>query len=325
MKVFDLVVYAIIAFVLVVLINIIFLSIWPPASNVDIISSAIQKAQSQSLLGKTVLVSDAKYQPNEILTPSFFYEKFNKSDVLIAFECISPLICCPRQSEAANSKECKNNIEWDYNFVRFKESTRVPTNVRCINVNDMIACKVYFGSSPPQGEIKSAEYVGEEAGSVEIKVVIENTGLSQLAGGRTTMNLYKKDGNDWFITDYVSDVEEVEIIQPKEIYTLFWNLTPKNTGKYKAEFIFEAINGGFDKKSVEFDKNRNTACIADETSMDTSFNSETGQYEETHYCNGCNYSYECTMVWNNKIPTAQFYVRTKDQTYCNKSTYSGTC
>ncbi len=325
MKVFDLLIYSIIAFVLVVLLYSVFQMLWPPASNLDIISLSIQKSQSQSLLGKAVKADDVKYQAGEILMPSFFEKYFNKNDVLIAFECISPLICCPRQSEISTGQECKDNITWDYNFIRFKESAKVATYTRCISVNDMMTCKVYFGSNPPQGLIKSVEYLGEEAGSIEIKVSIQNTGLTQLAGGKTTMNLYKKAGSDWFPTDYISDVETVEIIQPNELYTLFWNLSPKNTGRYKAEFVFESINGGQDKSSVEFDKNTNTACIIDETRTDTSLNSETGQYEESHYCTGCNYSYECAMAWNNKILDAQFYVRTKEETFCNKSTYQGTC
>jgi hypothetical protein len=239
-------------------------------------------------------------------------------------ECTDPENCCIRKSDQDNKNKCEKPFEWDYDYFEPKITGPVITNVRCLRYNGLPKCTIYFGKAPAQTEVNKINLMNTTSTSTELEVIVKNSGANELAFGKATLKLYKKSVNEWIETDYTQEPQEVTTLMPQESSHLYWSLTPKNPGKYKAEFTFEALNAGHDKKAIEFDKSVSVTCQINESKTDTLIG-ENGKFNELHYCNNCEYSYDCANAWKAKIPSKTFYPMTKEQTYCIKDTETGAC
>lgn len=320
MKVFDLFIYSIIALIIIA----IFLAIaqnFPPLDEAStMIKKALDEARIDPNLGKVFLVGTLNYEKDGLISSS----GLTLEETLTSIECTNPEICCIRKSEQNQNEECKKAFEWDYDFINSKESKKVNTFVRCIDIDKINSCKVYIGLMPSQTKVNLVEIIGENArGNTEIKAILENIGQTTLANATAHLKLLKKVNQKWIQTDYELDSKEILILQPSEEKTLYWEIQTINLGEYKATILFEAKEGGFNENSVEFTKTKNSFCKKTNIG-ETIYNAENDNYEELHHCEGCNYANECANEWN-KESNETYYPKSKDYAYCIKNTPNENC
>ncbi len=321
MNTFDLLIYAIAAIALVA----VFLALaqnFPGAeNNSTLIKKSLDEARLDPNLGKTFLVGTLNYEKNNLMSSSGLAPQ----GVLLSIECINPDYCCVRKSQQIKNQTCDKYFEWDYDYMQAVQTKKINTFVRCVDIEQINTCKVFVGTSPAQAEIESVENIGENSmGNTEIKVTLTNSGTSTLAQGSATLKLYKKASEKWIQTNYETDVQEVELIQPNEKKILYWEVNPANLGEYRATIKFEANNAGFNERSVDFNKMENNFCTATGIG-ETVYSAKNNNYKELHTCEGCNDAYECVNAWNKKNAITTFLPESKDYAYCVKSSENGSC
>ena len=322
MNAFELIVYAIAALVFILVVIGVFQQFLQPENPLTQIKKSIELAQTQTMLGHTVENGYLDY-PNDFT--AFARNLADKKNTIVSFECNNPSDCCIRKTDANSRETCTKAIDWDYDFVKINQPKKISTNTRCVLIQGMPVCKVYLGTLPAQAKVFSIDSLGTNLGATQIKITLKNTGSIQISYGTVRLELYKKSINGWELTDYNSSSKEVPLIVPQEKHILFWDITPNNIGEYKAEFIFDAQNGGSDQNFIIFTKETNSYCAIDGSPSETVQNMTNGTYEEIHYCTGCSYSHECVGAWSKETPSTTFYPQSKDQTYCTKSTFEGNC
>lgn len=315
-------IYGIAAITTIILFFILIQYVLAPESNTKIIASSIDRAQTQTNLGKTVNLGLLLYEEDYRLQKT----DLAKDKPIISFECTNPNYCCIRKGEQDKKYECDKQVSWDYDYFSTNLTQKILTSTRCIRVDGVGVCRVYLGSLPAQAAIDKLEVLEDKAGIGELKVTLKNTGSQQLALGKNSLKLYKKanDGS-WALTDYYSDSKDVPNIIPGEKSAILWSINPTNSGTYKAEFKFEGQNAGFDQNAIEFVIDKTLSCIVTDTENQTIPNSENTYFEEIHYCAGCSYSFDCANAWTKKTGGKVFYPLDKDSAYCIKETYDGNC
>ncbi|MFA6064492.1 MAG: hypothetical protein WC746_01480 [archaeon] len=322
MKVFEILVYAIVALALIMLFFSLIPILLPQETPLTQLKKSVELAQTQTMQGKTISEGYLNY-PKEFNIDA--QDLADKQKAIVSFECNNPSDCCIRKTDANEKIKCTKPIEWDYDFINVKETKRILSNTRCIRIEGMPVCKVYFGLVPAQASINKLDLIGENNNTTQIKATLKNLGAIQITYGTISMSLYKKSSNGWDLTDYNTIQKEVPLIMPRESTTIIFDVLPGNIGEYKAEFTFDALNGGNDQNSITFKKETNTSCVIDESTTDTVQNAINGIYEEIHYCTGCTYAHECVGAWSKKNPNQTYYSKTKDETYCTKGTFEGQC
>jgi len=322
MKVFEIVVYAITALVLVLLLFAVIQQFLPPENPLNQLKKSVELAQTQTMQGKTINDGYLNF-PRDFSLDAI--DLADKTKVIVSFECNNPNDCCIRKADANAKVKCTKPIEWDYDFINVSETKKILTSTRCIRIEGMPVCKIYVGIFPAQAKISKLEILGENQGATQIKTTLKNEGGIQIPYGTITLILYKKSSNGWERTDYNNIQKEVSLIMPQETTTLFFDISPENIGEYKAEFTFDALNSGNDQNFIIFNKQTNTSCVIDESLTEIVQNAQNGIYEETHYCTGCLYAHECVAVWSKKMQDKSFYPRTNVETYCTKGSYDGQC
>jgi len=309
MNVFELVIYSIAGLALLLLFFSLLPYFFPTETSTKQIVKAVEEAQTLTMLGKTMNLGALSYSRDYQL----FKEDFDEKKVLITFECVSAKECCIRKSDQGKNYTCDNPIEWDYNFIKIKETKKVTTAVRCTREQGFSLCKIYIAGLPAQAKVDKIELLNLAEGIAEIKLTLKNIGLNELAFGKNSLVLYKKSENTWIETDYASEEKETQNIMPGEKETILWSINPKNTGEYKALFRFEAQNAGFDENSIIFTLDKTSLC-----------NTDTNTYQEIHSCSECTYSVDCATAWDKKTGKT-FYPLDKERAYCTKTTYEGNC
>ncbi|MFA6268744.1 MAG: hypothetical protein WC652_02955 [archaeon] len=321
MNTFNLAIYGIVTIALILL----FLNLIPqfltPESNNKLISTTLEMAQTQTYLGKTINLGALLYPEKYTLQK----DDLSKDKPIISFECLTPNDCCIRKQDQNKDYKCTKPVSWDYDFFSTKESHTTNTSVRCIRIDGVGVCKVYFGTLPAQAQVGIIEILDTSTGNAEVKVNVKNVGSGQLAFGQNSIKLFKKSTTDWIETDYYSEPKEVNTIMPQEKYSFLWSISPKNSGEYKAVFKFEGQNAGYDENYVIFTLDKSNLCNTTEQQTTTTFNAENSNYMEIHYCTGCSYSFECANTWSKKENGKEFVPLDKDSAYCTKLTYEGSC
>lgn len=321
MNVFNLFIYAIVVFILIA----IFLALaqnFPAMEETStLIKKSIEDARITPNLGKTYLVGTLNYNKDGLIRST----GVSPQGTIASIECINPSYCCIQKSQQSQNEECKKSFEWDYDFVRPIESRKVNTFVRCTNVEQISTCKVYIGSPPAQAEVISVENIGENSeGNTEIKATLNNMGSIPIANATATLKIFKKTKGDWVLTDYENESKEVLILQPNEKQILYWEIKLINLGEYRATILFESQNAGFNEGSLDFNKTENTLC-KDTTIGETVYNAENNNYEELHYCEGCNYAHECANAWGKRDTITTYYPKSSAYAYCVKTSAEGSC
>jgi len=321
MNLFEILIYSIAAFALILVFLGIIYYFTEQETNTKIIQRELIKAQAQINLGKTINGGQLNFEKDNSMEKS----DIEKENTLVSFECINPQNCCTRETDRDKTTKCDKAIRWDYDFVQFNENKRITLNTRCERISGVPVCKVYISGTPPQAKVKKIELLTKTLGTGEIKVTVENSGGQTLTFGKNTLTLFKKVTDGWQETNYPEEIKEVETIASGESYSFLWSINPKNSGNYRADFKFEAKNGGFDENGIEFVIDKTLSCKIDSRAVETTFDSATGNYLENYYCTGCSYSFECSNAWTAEYPTKNFIVKTKDATYCVKQEANGSC
>lgn len=319
MNAFEIIIYAVAALALILVFLTLILPMLSPGDNLPAIKTALENAKLSTNLGKTISLGALPYAKGATILAS----SFDKKTMLLGIECTSPTDCCPIKTKAATN--CDKAINWDSTFFTTSREKNIYTYVRCIQVNSLPACKIFFGGNPAQAAIEKATPNGANAaGEEQITLTIKNTGSLPLTNATTTVELYKKGPEGWVITDYPSAPKATEILQSGEKTTINWVIAPQNVGEYRALFTFASLDGGFDKKPADFNKIQNTICTAT-TTGDTIFDPDTGAYKEMRECAGCSYAYECAGTWQAKEPSKTFQPESNTEAYCTKTTQGGNC
>lgn len=327
MKIFELLVYAIIAVVLVGIAVTLFNSFFPKEDLLVEIKQGIKIAQTESYLGKTIEIGQKTIEKDFIINKSFF----DTAQLSLAFECNNPSLCCIRNTEQEASYNCTKPIEWDYTNIIVKTSTQIKVNLRCIKQNELPVCRIYFGSKPAQAQVTEIQ-LNQSNESITAIVKAKNSGENNLAQGKMNLILEKLVNNKWDVTEeefpeQVIETEEPSILMPGQEHSFVWEVKIFTPGTYRANFIFEGQNAGFDKNSINFDVEFNSYCKPIIESTYELFEENNGTlFKEIKKCENCNYAYECATAWQTKYPTINYEVLTKDTTYCiKKSLGSASC
>ncbi len=313
MKPFMLIVWAIVAVMLVLIVTSLFYSYLQPKSIAQELRESIEKAKSPIFIGKSVVLLD-KSIANDTLFSRSIFDTVSDS---VAFECNDPKDCCPK------GELCDKPIEWTYTNIDFKSALQKNIYTRCYYEKSLAICRVYVGKAPAQATIVSSHELKRDASGVIVSLKVINSGEITMAFGEANIILEKEASGKWVDTKDTFVKQEIDSLLPKAEHTFVWVINPTNIGKYRILFHFESINSGFDENTLVIDINKNSFCVVDETQTNTIPSENT--YREIHYCNGCNYAYECAGVWGENSTGVTYTPYTKDETYCTKQTETGSC
>ncbi len=303
MKVFDLLIWAIVSIVLVFLVIIIFNALMPKEDLMQDLKNATILAENPNMLGKLVYVGN-KYVENDFLLSKTNFELVKRS---MAIECTNPNDCC------ALGEKC-SKIEWDYTYAIFKQRKQTHFYVRCYE-EKISVCRIYFGKMPAQAEVIKVELLSKDGTNSTYKSVVKNTGEANLSYGEATIKLYKLVNNNWELTSESFPTQTINLLSPGQEHSFIWNIETKTLGHYRAEFIFSGNNSGYDSKNFDFNTLENEGCFIIEGKEDLFANEDLNKINERRYCTGCNYAYECLNAWKEKEPTKEWELLTMESTY----------
>ncbi|MDD4250922.1 MAG: hypothetical protein PHX27_01885 [Candidatus ainarchaeum sp.] len=313
MNIFELLIWGIIAIILLG-IGISFFNQTNQVTNINTeIENALQFAQTNEKLGQIVTLNSRKIESDYLLLKKDF-ETNNQS---IALECTNPNLCCP------NKEKC-DKIEWDFEKIKFKNERSYDFFIRCVRDNIFI-CRIYFGQMPAQAKINEIKILDDQGTSTKFNVIVTNSGKINLFQGENSIVLYKKVKNDWEKTPEVFPIQNISMLMPNQTHTFLWNIETKTSGEYRAESKFLGENSGFEIKQYDFNVTENSFCIIDETKTQTIFDNTTQKYREIHYCNNCNYSFECVTEWAKENPDIIWNIIDKEKIFCEKNLLQETC
>ncbi len=288
-------------------------------NSVDIIKNSLQDAQVPGNMGKTISLGALPYPKNATIGK----EDLTYSQMSVAIECTSARECCPRDADLGG-KKCDKVLSWDYDHLTVSTDKRIDTYVRCLSEKGYPVCRVYFGSAPAQAKIDSiSKPVETQSGEINLTVTIKNLGAVPAPIGENSLVLLKKVNGDWQESDYDSNAKETPAVMPGEKQIMYWTISPKNIGEYKARFRYSALDSGFDEKSVDFNRAVMSQCNRTEGTT-TIFDPESQKFWEIHNCENCNYSFECVAAWAN-YTKKEFFGINATSAYCNKDTENGSC
>jgi hypothetical protein len=320
MNVFDLVIYAIAALAVILLFFQLLNVFFPQTTEISKIKSALNTAILESFNGQSVSAGIIQYQGGTTIDVA----QFDTKDKLVAFECNNSGVCCIKASDAPK-QECKKEFSWEAAYLKVTQTKQALTTVRCTRINNYPACKIFVGSLPAQAKIQRIEVLEQNKAIGEIKITAQNSGATTIEPGKLTLKLYKKVGAEWMLSDYISDPKDVPAIVTGENYPVLWSINPKTSGEYKAEFTYDALNGGLDKNSTTLIIDAASNCVIDNsTPSETTYYPDTGNFREVHSCTGCNYAYECAAAWSTQTGK-QFIGVGQNQAYCVKTSENGNC
>ena len=320
MKVFDLVIYAIVFLVLIILFYELINAFFPPSTEIGKIKNALTIAQTEGYNRKSISAGIIQYQNGLTIDAAQFASK----DLLIAFECNNAGVCCIKAGDAPQQK-CDKEFSWDPTYLKVNETKQALTTIRCTRTNNYPLCKIFVGSLPGQTKIEKIEVLEQNKAIGELKITTTNSGSTIIAPGKLSLKLYKKLGTSWTPTDYTSEPKDVETIVPGENYSLLWSINPKNSGEYKAEFTYESMNGGLDTSYAILTIDSTIACtINNSIPSETIYYPDTSEYREIHSCSECNYAYECASAWSTQTGKT-FIGISQNQAYCAKTSENGAC
>jgi hypothetical protein len=300
MKIFQLVITAIVAIALIALFFTYINSLNSPENLNSQIKKAIIQAEDPSYMGKTIMFSFNVTQ-NQLL----YTKDFDLSKRSLAIECTDNSICC------AKGEEC-NKIEWTEEYAQFNKAKKINFYARCLEEGISI-CRIYFGKMPAQAELKEIRKTSQNNLTINFEVDVKNSGKQNLSLGENKLKLYKKVAFDWEESDFKKESKNISMLAPDQEHTFLWEITIPSYGEYKAEFIFEGQNSGFDIKTIDFNINENTACQRSEK-VEYVTDPESG-VREIHYCEGCNYGYECYAKWKEIMPEKEWEILNKEAVY----------
>jgi hypothetical protein len=310
MKPIQMIVWAIVAIALILLfVNYIIPEV-TPENVTTIIRNNFVAAENPGQLGKLLFLGEIDLEKDELVSQSMF----ELTDRELAFECTSVDECC------AKGEKCNKAIEWDYTHIKTKRNTKSNLYLRCIK-DELPICRAYVGKQPAQAEIINL-VKDQDNTSISLQVFVENTGEFDLAFGKNSLILQKKVGERWFDGEEEFETKEIERIPVDGQHIFVWEINPQIFGEYRAITKFEGNNAGFDEKSVEFTITENTACVTIDKN-ETTFDGDI--YKEIHYCEGCNYAFECLAEWNKKNPTIDYELMDLERVYCTKNSFEGVC
>jgi hypothetical protein len=300
MKVFQLMVTAIVAIALITLFFTYINSLNTPDNLNSQIEKAIIKAENPIFMGKTIF-----FQSNITQNQLLYTKDFDITKRSLAIECTDNSICCSK------GEEC-NKIEWNGEYAQFNKTDKINFYLRCIEEKVSI-CRIYFGKMPAQAELKEIRKSSQSNLKVNFEVDVINSGKQNLALGENSIVLYKKVGFDWEKSDFEEENKNISLLAPEQEHTFLWELIIPSYGEYKAEFIFEGDNAGYDSKTIDFNITENTDCGRIEQ-VEYIADPESG-VREVHYCEGCNYGFECYAKWKEIMPEKEWEILGKDSVY----------
>lgn len=312
MKVFDLLIWGIITIAVFFVILNIFGNLLQEEPIEKKIETELKNAQLPFFMGKTILVGTTILNQNQQLSENYFD---TRTKTLI-IECNNENICCPL------GEDCPKSIKWDPKNLITNKTTTTTIFVRCIKIEDYPACKIYIGKKPAQATINEINILQQTNSQIILELIVENTGNQNLSFGSASFELFRKVGSEFQKIEHKLDSQEIMFLPISTKNTFLWEIDLDLAGEYKAQFIFKGENAGFDKKEIEFNIEYNTECEINKEKAeivmitDQEIISQGFLQKEYHYCNNCNFAYECLAVWRTQYPEIQFNLDSKERVIC---------
>lgn len=312
MKVFDLLVWSIVTIAIILVV----INFYGNLNNDEPIETKINNKLDEALLpinmGKLLLVGNLELKKDYILSRTYF-DTIKKSLVI---ECSSESLCCP------NGEECPKIIEWTPENLTLKNTNNTKIFVRCFEINNFPACKIYVGKAPAQAKIKEIKLINQIDTSATFEIIVTNTGEATLFFGKTNFELYSNINGNFEKIDLELPTQELANLPVNTQHTFIWTIDTYLPGEYMAKFLFEGENAGFDFNTFDFNTTFNTNCQIDKEKEETKYITDEdlitqGVYaKHYYYCKNCNAAWECLAVWKKEFPDANFNIENKERVSC---------
>lgn len=320
MKVFDLVIWSIVALALIFLAINIFNALFP-TENLELkISNKLDQASSPAFSGDLLFVDNEIISKDRIILRDSF-DNVKKS---IALECTDEANCCPL------GEDCEKAIKWDYERMIAQKTIDTEFYVRCIRIEDLPVCRIYIGKKPAVSKIKEVELTNSTNGSNTFNITVTNSGENILALGTIDLELYKNVNGMFELYDDNFVSQKVKFLPINQEHTFIYSIFTDLAGEYKAKFIFSGDNAGLDINNFIFSTAENQNCsVSNKIEITENISDEKkdeGYYDkEYYYCNNCNYAFECLTEWNKTHPDTNFELETKERVFCYSISGGSSC
>ncbi|MFH1256890.1 MAG: transglycosylase SLT domain-containing protein [Candidatus Diapherotrites archaeon] len=289
-SVFRLLIYAIVALMMVwIFFAYIVPALWPPQTTFDEISKAVNF--SEGIDGKS-------YSKEIFYNKDFALDAEGALDTQIrsvTFQCLAADYCVD------------GSLSVDPRYFASNENQSLMTTFRCLYEKELYACRIYFGKTPAQLELKEIDFKQKfdlSSEKVSGSVSVENTGSLKAFNALLEAKAYKKRlvNGQWqkTLAKEVSQQFSLEESQSQE-FPLELSLT--ESGLYELDLRVSADEAGYDTAVVEFEVTApgiTPGCTATTSETAPSLSIDGVQCEQKFYCTGCNYAFECRELWQGK-------------------------
>ncbi|MFA5763245.1 MAG: hypothetical protein WC915_00350 [archaeon] len=306
MKPFDLLVWAIVSIILIIIMVTIFNSFFPQPDVITEINKKISLAETNFNLGTTVFVGNLQV-PKDFFISQNSFGLTNRS---VAIECTDQLACC-------NKNDKCEKIEWDNTYALFNQSKTLNIYVRCYE-NVISICKIYLGKDPAQATITKIDLTKTEENNFLFSIKTKNTGNTILAQGKLYGTIFKKVQSKWESTNIVSEIKTIETLLQDQEFSFVEEFNLTTPGEYRVEFNFSAENGGFDTNYFDFNIEKNTNCKTIQ-GEETFIGTDPTKINTQKFCEGCNFGYECYEAWKTIMPQKEWIITDKTSVYYETS------
>ncbi|MDO8625097.1 MAG: hypothetical protein Q7R47_03365 [Candidatus Diapherotrites archaeon] len=259
-------------------------------------------------------IESAKFHPRFLVSAgtlpvvesdSFSVAQFADLQSDLAFECNSPEYCCNA------GMDCGTSAFWNAQRIRFDRAESIPVFVRCEQLVSFFGCTVFFGTHPPQLELKNVRFDPtldlSKNPSATFSIDLLNSGKTPALNASADLVLYWKEGDKREeLTRRHLDIGEV---QAAEIRPLVLQAPVTRSGTIEAVVSVSGDNAGADSKTVMFSAQNapQSPCHAlTDAATTRDFDVDSDMCRERFACNECTFAFQCLAAWQKAQPDKSF-------------------
>jgi hypothetical protein len=295
--------------------NVLFPATFPKEEITKEISQQIEEAKKEP--GKNKARFGLKFAKGIVLTKKDFETK----NTIIEFQCNSGYFCCNE------NQKCNKKIEWNKSKVEFNEQADPLVNTRCEEIKGTNFCRVYFGKTPAQAEIKELKYnnnfnLSKEKLKIEAEVFNAGNTPENAAVLEIQVFIVYYERKQKIKEEIKNASSEPQKIKEKETKKLETEIEFTSPGEYLIKAKVKGNDFGFQEK--EFTINvlgeKSYDCKPDKTRKEIIIDPNTlgenkiVECEIKYYCMNCLYAFECKHEWEKEFPNKNFELKTSEYT-----------
>ena len=225
---------------------------------------------------------------------------FESGRRIMGFGCNTARLCCPE------AQACKGAIiEWDSKRLFAKEQGKILVSTRCEPVGGLFSCKSYFGETPAQlgiEDIAFKEQYDVRKEKPKLGIVFKNTGTQPVFSAEISVEVFSR-----FVEEGVERKVKLEEktasvalgrLEPLQTHNTGMELYIAGTGRFEAIVTVSGKDAGYDSKIIVFSTFKSKGnCRTDRERAKEIFWIEGNTCGEKHYCQGCEFGFECAEAW----------------------------